>query len=172
MSDIYKNDYLQHLYSEQYAEDLERVQNVLFASQTGSVLASLTDFTWTSDPTPKRHEGRADGSKTIKRIRLDMDEHISIMDQRLFRRKYRMDKIAFYKLLDILSSYLPSTGEKRKKPGSVSNGPITKSARLSMALRYCAGGDPLDICDHHGVNKDEVLKSVWAVVDAIHKAPR
>jgi hypothetical protein len=37
-----------------------------------------------------------------------------------------------------------------------------------MALRYCAGGDPLDIADVHGVNEKEVLQSLWSVVDAIN----
>jgi hypothetical protein len=40
-----------------------------------------------------------------------------------------------------------------------------------MALRYFAGGDPLDISDFHGVHDDEVLRSVWFVVDAIHASP-
>jgi len=39
-----------------------------------------------------------------------------------------------------------------------------------MALRYCAGGDPLDIADVHGVNDREVLQSLWSVVDAINSS--
>lgn len=39
-----------------------------------------------------------------------------------------------------------------------------------MALRYFSGGDPKDIGPNHGVHWTEVLKSVWYVVDAIHKA--
>ena len=41
-----------------------------------------------------------------------------------------------------------------------------------MAIWYCAGGDPVNIADHHGVKTDEVLRSIWKVVDAIHKAPQ
>ena len=74
---------------------------------------------------------------------------------------------SFWRLLDILQGYLPSTGEQRSR-GSVLNGPITKSARLSMALRLFAGGDSLDIYDNHGVSPNEVGKSVWDIVDAIH----
>ena len=70
-----------------------------------------------------------------------------------------MNKISFFGLLDILSDHLPVTGEKRKR-GTVPNGPITKCARLSIELRYCAGKDPLDIADLHGVGEDEVLLSV------------
>jgi hypothetical protein len=39
-----------------------------------------------------------------------------------------------------------------------------------MAIRFFAGGDPLDIAEMHGVGDDEPMSSVWEVVDAIHKA--
>ena len=77
---------------------------------------------------------------------------------------------SFYKLLDILEPHLPATGEDRKS-GATINGPISKPARLSMALHCFPGGDSADTCDHHGCHIDETLKSVWSVVDAIHKAP-
>ena len=40
-----------------------------------------------------------------------------------------------------------------------------------MVLRYCAGGDPLDITDLHGIGEDEVVSGVWGVMDAICFAP-
>ena len=78
-----------------------------------------------------------------------------------------MDKEAFWLLLDIVIPHLPSTGESNTS-GGVPNGFITHAARLSMALRYFAGGDPLDISEVHGVSDDEPLTSVWYIVDAIH----
>ena len=78
-----------------------------------------------------------------------------------------MTKESFWRLLDILQGHLPSTGEEQST-GAVPNGPVTKAARLSMALRSFAGGDSLDICDNHGVHPEEVRKSVWDIVDAIH----
>ena len=116
------------------------------------------------------HTGRQTGAQTIKRVRKDMDEYLGSMDGRLFRRKYRMERDSFYRLLDILGDHLPSTGEKRKR-GMTPNGPITKAARLSMAIRYCAGGDTLDIADIHGVHTAEVISSVWDIIDAIHASP-
>ena len=176
MSDISDNDYLRNLYSEQQADESDQARQAIFSSQVGLVMASLAAL----DPceygggltSKKRRRGKPEGAKNVKRTRLDVDRHSMMMDKRLFRKKYRMDKTSFHKLLDILEPYLPSTGEERSRPGSVPNGPITKSSRLSMALRYCAGGDPLDICDHHGVNDYEVVRSVWFVVDAINKAPQ
>jgi hypothetical protein len=83
------------------------------------------------------------GAKTVKRQRLDVDKLFSTMNDRHGR-----------------------------STGSVPNGPITHSARLSMALRIAAGGDPLDIASNHGVNDDEPMESFWAVVDAIHASPQ
>jgi hypothetical protein len=80
-----------------------------------------------------------------------------------------MDKKSFWILLDIIAPDLLSTGMKGKR-GSVPNGPITKSERLSMVLRYFAGGDPLDIAHNHKMGSGEVLKSVWDIVDAIHSS--
>eukprot|EP00956_Cyclotella_meneghiniana_P023470 scaffold45715_cov37-Cyclotella_meneghiniana.AAC.1 len=56
-------------------------------------------------------------------------------------RKYRMNKEAFWLLLDIVRPHSPGTGED-KKSGGVPNGPITHA--------------------------HEPLTSVWFVVDAIH----
>ena len=49
------------------------------------------------------------------------------------------------------------------------NGRIKTSIRLSAALRYFAGGDPLDIAIVHGIARSEVFTSVWAVVNAVHQ---
>ncbi len=78
-----------------------------------------------------------------------------------------MDKVSFHELLDIVSIHMLMTGEVRKK-GAVPNGPISHQSRLSMALRYFAGGDPLNIAWIHCVNDSKKLRSVWFVVDAIH----
>ena len=37
-----------------------------------------------------------------------------------------------------------------------------------MALRWMAGGDKMDIAPHPECSFDEVMKSVWAVVDAVN----
>lgn len=113
--------------------------------------------------------GRKKGAKTIKRIRDPEDKFLHEIDRRLFRRRYRMEYDSFFLLLDILKPYFESKGRKRLR-GKDPNGPITEASRLSQALRYFAGGDPLDICQTHNVAPSEPLRSVWIVVDAIHKA--
>ena len=95
--------------------------------------------------------GRLPGSSNNKRTRLNMEEYIGCLGNGNFRRKYRMDKEAFFLLLDIVRPYLLGTGEN-KMSGGVPNGFITHAACLSMALRYFAGGDPLDIAKVHAVS--------------------
>lgn len=116
------------------------------------------------------YHGRLPGASTVKRKRLDVDSYVKTIPDRCFCRRHRMDKESFYNLVDILSPHLPSTGEQRSTPGSVPNGPITHSARVSMALRIAAGGDPLDIASFYGVNDYEPMNSFWDIVDAINQA--
>ena len=110
-----------------------------------------------NDEAKKNKSGRKKGAKTIKRERPDMDDYLGDIHPALFKRMYRMEKKSFWILLDIIGPHLPNTGVKRKF-GSVPNGPITESTRLSMALRYFAGGDPLDIAQNHNVGCGEILK--------------
>jgi hypothetical protein len=78
-----------------------------------------------------------------------------------------MEEKSFWKLLDLLE---PKMGVKRlQKRGATPNGPVCNSVRLAMALRYYAGGDPLDIALVYHVSRDLVYKSAWLVVDAIHQ---
>ena len=53
--------------------------------------------------------GRFPGSSNNKRTRLDMEEYIGRLGNGNFRRKYRMDKEAFWLLLNIVSPHMPET---------------------------------------------------------------
>ena len=158
------------------AEQDAALEQATFLSQVASAVASIAMFTSSYGMIASKRNnhtgggGRVLGSTTKKRKRLDMDVYIHDMDAKLFRRKYRMEKKSFYDLLDIIKPHLRSDGSDRKR-GATPNGAISSESRLSMALRYCAGGDPLDIADIHGVGDDEVTQSVWDIVDAIHKSP-
>ena len=48
-----------------------------------------------------------------------------------------------------------------KKSSAIPNGKILLSAKLSMALRWFAGGSSYDIALYHGVHYQETMKSVW-----------
>ena len=139
-----------------------------YASAIANIAASITAF---AGKKFSNHQGRAPGAKTVKRKRLDVEEMCHNMSDKHFRRRYRMDKDSFWRLLHIIEDHLPSTGENRsRRRGAVPNGPISHAARLSMALRIAAGGDPLDIASNHGVHDGEPMTSFWNVVDAIHQS--
>jgi hypothetical protein len=77
-----------------------------------------------------------------------------------------MNEFSFWKLLDMLDSFL---GKTKRKKGRAPNGDILSSARLAMALRYFAGGDPNDISAVFSVHNVVVYQSVWLVVQAINE---
>ncbi|KAL7526717.1 hypothetical protein ACHAWF_001886 [Thalassiosira exigua] len=170
MSDMYNNSFEDNLVGEHEHERRRASLLSQIASAIGSI-AAFTAFDHDDDEHQSARPGRMLGSKHKKRKRKDMDEYISSMDDKLFQRHYRMSKAAFFKLLDIIGDHLPNTGEGKQTRGGPPNGPVTKEARLSMALRYCAGGDPLDISSVHGVATNYILDNLWDVVDAIHKSP-
>ena len=79
-----------------------------------------------------------------------------------------MTQSAFYKLVGILKASLESTNRSR---GRDPNGTIGADLKLSMAIRFFAGGDPLDIMLSHGVSYTSVYKAIWEVVDAVNQSP-
>ncbi len=70
----------------------------------------------------------------------------------------------------------PSPGgrrpKKKRKCRHYPNGIICTSTRLSAAIRYFAGGDPIDIALVHGISHSAVFVSVWIVVNAVHANPK
>ena len=85
------------------------------------------------------------------------------------KRAYRMSEESFFNLHKLLHKHLTIPVDKDKKNwkrGSP-NGIITSTVRLSIAIRYFAGGRPEDIALVHGVSHSEVFRSVWRVVDAV-----
>jgi hypothetical protein len=78
-----------------------------------------------------------------------------------------MSEMLFWRLHDLLQPYMNASNKRNR--GATPNGDISTAARLSMAIRWFAGGDPADIFQVHGVSYGQVLISVWIVVDAINQ---
>jgi len=114
--------------------------------------------------------GQKSGSKNIPRQRVPVTEIFQNLGPANFRKAYRMKESTFWKLFYIIKEYLPEK-EKRKR-GSTPNGDIEESAQLSMALRWFAGGEAMDIMQTHGVAYGQVYICVWNIVDAINLCPR
>ena len=51
------------------------------------------------------------------------------------------------------------------------NGGISMTLRLSIAIRYFAGGSPFDLMTSHGVGYSDVYRSIWIIVDMINICP-
>ena len=76
-----------------------------------------------------------------------------------------MEESSFWKLLDLIKI---NVNLEIKKSSAIPNGKILLSAKLSMALRWFAGGSSFDIALYHGVHYQETMKSVWTIVDLVN----
>lgn len=112
--------------------------------------------------------GKRDGSTNVRRQRVPVQVIFQRLGPRLFRKAYRMSEALFWKLHDLIFPPALSTSNERLR-GSTPNGDIPFSTRLSIALRWFAGGEPIDILQVHGVSYQQVYISVWNVVDAINE---
>jgi hypothetical protein len=88
------------------------------------------------------------------------------------RRAYRMEPSSFWKLCRLLRPYLVKPASLKKKcRNGAKNGLIPMPTKISVALRYFAGGSPYDISVVHGISHTDVFRNVWQVVDAVNKCP-
>ena len=142
------------------------------ASQTAKAVVSamilllLNNLLSRQGKTDSTHKGRIVGTKTRHRKRARLHDIFNEYGPVFFRRAYRMKEPSFWRLLDLIEAKM---GNKRKrKRGRTPNGDICNGTRLAMALRYFAGGDPIDIAAVYKVNRSLVYESVWLVVQAIN----
>jgi DDE superfamily endonuclease len=134
--------------------------------------------------------GRPVGTNTRVRIRRSIESIYHEIGDELFRRAYRMTYPTFLELhrllepeiLRIHKVYQEDITIRRKEKRSetkridvktwkrfVPNGSIPTSTRLAIALRYFAGGSLYDIAPLFGVGRSDALRSVWMVVEAVHR---
>jgi hypothetical protein len=130
--------------------------------------------------TPYLFDGRPEGhsSTFIRRERRSISSIFRELGPLYTRRAYRMDGVSFWELHKKLRPYLKgrvrpasssSKNPKKKHRNGAVNGIIPSPTRLSIALRYFAGGSSYDISLTHGVSHTEVFNSVWIVVEAVNK---
>ena len=120
-----------------------------------------------------------------KRKRRSVQEIFDCLGPAYFRRAYRMTYDSFWvlhgKIGDLIRKFAAQgvSGQMGKRTGlrvgaagtppPVPNGPISSSARLGIAIRYFAGGDPVDMMVNYGVGFKDVFVSVWSVVMAVNR---
>ena len=109
------------------------------------------------------HSSRG-GYKILSRTRKTVQFIFDDLGPRIVKRAYRMSDKSFWKLLVLIKeNYNPGI-----KLNNIQNGEIKLCARLSMPIRWFAGGDQYDISQNHGVSTNEVMKSVWIIVDLVN----
>eukprot|EP00873_Tetraselmis_striata_P015415 jgi/Tetstr1/435679/TSEL_024579.t1 len=101
-----------------------------------------------------------------KRRRMDWQDRWD-MDDADWQRRYKISKDRFAEIVATVRDDVEA-GDK-KQGGRGSGGVISAELRLSMALRYFAGGHYLDIADLHGVAPGAVHLSVALVIKALLK---
>ena len=83
------------------------------------------------------------GSNTIPRQRRSVESIFAEYGPIYSRRAYRMNVDAFYYLLDIIKPYMPGRSDGSSRGGATWNGEIGMDLKLSVALRFFAGGEDL-----------------------------
>ena len=146
-----------------------------------AVLAAVTHYRNKKARSRKQRVPRI----AIPRQRGSVVDVFQCLGPSIFRRAFRMTFDSFWRLYSILSPHISSSlaeGSKYVCKGGraggnyslppIRNGPIPHSVRLGASLRYFAGGSPYDIMYIFGISYSEVLTSMWAVVDAVHRCPK
>jgi len=112
----------------------------------------------------------ADRAPDRSRQRLDMQKHIGAMTEREFARYYRVDRQSFADIVEMITPPLPELRKRRKRARKSSGGFVEFDLRLSMALRYLAGGSYLDIMYLHGVSRSTCYKHIFGTLKAMDMA--
>ena len=117
----------------------------------------------------------------VRRERRCVSDIFQELGPRYIRRSYRMNSIHFGTLYNAILPYYPKREEmnenkrvnkKRKRKSIPPNGVIHTSLRLSIALRYFAGGSPYGLMSSHGVGYNNIYHSVWGIVDAVNQCQK
>ena len=160
--------------SEQPLEDRRIILLAAWCAAAGMVfqLLSTTDTTRNDeddDNTPPR--------SITKRIRHPLTTIFEELGPYYEKRSYRMDEESFFELHLILYPFLkrqaiqPAQSSAPQQRKGAPNGILVPSTVcLAVALRYFAGASPYELAVCHGISIKEIYRSVWRVVDAIHRA--
>jgi DDE superfamily endonuclease len=114
----------------------------------------------------EKREGRQHRVRTRKFVNEIFEE----LGPYYVRRAYRMEGTSFWKLCRLLRPFVVKASTKKCRNGA-KNGLIPSPTKISVALRYFAGGSPYDIAVVHGISHTEVFRSLWTVVDAVNACP-
>ena len=108
------------------------------------------------------------GVRNVVRQQFDWDQHCEILGDQRFSRAYRMPREAFNRLLKEIEPHLLPEAQARDGRFIVGRPRVISSTcKLSMFLRYLAGGSYLDIGPMHFVHFSTFYKCLDEVMRAI-----
>ena len=90
-----------------------------------------------------------------------------------FVQRYRLNLLEFEALLEKIRMKFPGWGcsstasQKQARCSSGDDGPVSGELRLSMLLRFLAGGAYQDISDLHGVSTNSFYKMVYDCLEKV-----
>ena len=84
-------------------------------------------------------------------------KHMDQLSNREFRRSFRMTRVSFNKLLDLIKDQI-SSDEKQAKNSSGSA--ISAATKLGATIRFLAGGSYIDIAGLYGLDPNNFFNSV------------
>jgi len=143
--------------------------NALKSQQVAQLLLLLGVYLITYDDEqtePKVPRSRKQRIPNKERTRMNWSERVATLTDAEFMRTYRVDKVLFNELLEKIRQPLEIA-----EPAMARNSePVSPELKLSMTLRWLAGGSYLDIYQMHGVSYTQFNKSLWMTIDAINDA--
>ena len=97
------------------------------------------------------------------RRQMKWNERVASLTAKEFEQRYRLDLEGFNQVLERIRPFLgPSHAHAPSQ--------VPPELKLSMALRWMAGGSYLDIADLHGVEVSTFYKHLWTTIEAIDAA--
>ena len=102
------------------------------------------------------------GSACRKPPEFSWQAHVARLTAAEFKQRYRLAPQSFDKLLSILEPDLSVQNEKQHLNSRFGDRPIELPVRLAVALRYFAGGDPLDLKLIYCISKQTVYSCCWS----------
>lgn len=117
----------------------------------------------TAMATTSQHVIVEDRQPNRSRHQMVWAERVASLTHKEFRQRYRMDLGGFNEVLEKIRPAFPPM--RSNVPSQV-----PPELKLSMALRWMAGGSYLDIADLHGVAVQTFYACLWETIEAIDAA--
>ncbi len=137
--------------------------NALKSQRVAQLLLLLGVYIITSDEEqtgPKVPRSRKQRIPDKERTRMNWSERVATLTDAEFMRTYRVDKVLFNEILDNIHVCL----EVAEPAMARSSAPVSPELKLSMTLRWLAGGSYLDIYQLHGVSYTQFNNSLLRAV--------